>query len=683
MKILVLSLTKKLTKADKTEYLNKFDVLKTTDNTVEVVEGFNNSYLLERKLIKAAKEDFDLILVSSPLKGKKAETVFRSKFAFIIPNGEHKIQKTPKAKKKSRRKKGEEIETITYNRKKTHVFPIDCGDATAYAFSYIKTKVVYVNSDADKEALAKLPEKVFETFEANSETYPDGYSLQEKSVRVLTFFERHFPIKSDPKGEKIRKSVMLTAMCAFVIAAYLFVQNIYLIPMHNNAIISDIQTVFYEGQDGNNSENSNTITKKNWKKLKKINKDIVGWVKINNTKIDYPVLWCKSDNAQEQYYLWRNYKREYYQGGTTSIFMDWRSKQGMDSKNVILHGHHMEDGSMFADLLKYGAYSGNMKFYKKSPVVKISTPKGGTQTYKIFSIFKSNVDESLGSYFDFYCGKFKNDSQFLNYVYNLRIRSLINCPVNVNEKDQILSLVTCSYEFGNGNNFRTIVVARKCRKGESEEVDTSQATLNKKAVWPQCYYSRFGGSRPTVSTFRNEYKKGNVPWYDGTYKGRGSEQLPTSYTAPTQPKETKAAKSSSSSKTRSETKSKSKTKSQVSKAETKYYTVKVFGSNTKKPLLKKKVKSGTEIKLPKITNYSKNGYNYTFKKWKVKISGKKKPKYLKTSAKKYKITANVKIRAVFQKKKIAQPKPTSKPSSSSSKSQIPTAAPTESPKEDD
>ena len=666
MKILVLSLTKKLRKADKTEYKDKFGVLGTNENSVDVKELFDSSLLLERELNKAVKEKYEFIIVSAPLKGNKAERVFRSKFAFILPNGERKIQKAPRGRKKGFRKKGEPIETISYERRKTRVFPVECGGTTAYTFSYTGAKVAFVQSDADEKVLSVLPEKAFDTFRSNEEEYPDGYSLQKRSVRVLTFFERHFPIKSDPKSEKVRKTVMLTALCAFIVAGYFFIQNIYLIPMHNKAIISEIQTIFYEGQQGSGSKDNGKITEKNWKKLKKINKEIVGWVKIKDTHIDYPILWHKGDTADDQYYLWRNYKQEYYAGGTTSIFMDWRSKKGMDSRNVILHGHHMEDGSMFADLLKYGAYSGNLKFYKNAPVVKISTPKGGTQTYKIFSVFKSNVDETLGEYFDFYCGSFKNDSQFLNYVYNLRIRSLINCPVNINEKDQILSLVTCSYEFGNGNNFRTIIVARKCRKGESENVDTSAATLNKSAVWPQCYYSRFGGTRPTVSTFRNEYKKGKLDWYDGTYKGKGSEQLPTSYTIPTEPETTKPTKSSTSSK--SNTKSKTSSKSSVKKPKT--YTIKIYGSE-KKPLVNKKVNSGTKIKLPTIKDFTKDGNKYTFKKWKAKISGRKKPKYIKKTAKEFKVTANTKIKAIFRKSKIktqsSSSKPNSKPSSSSSK----------------
>ena len=532
MNILVLSLTKKLRKPDKTEYLDKFEALKSDSRSVEVKEIFDNAVLLEHELKKAAKAKPDLIIVSGRLKNENA---FRQRFAFIIRNAERKIQSVPKAKKKGFRKKGEEIKTVSYSRKKTHVFTLETDAKPAYTFNLGGIPLLSVDKKLSGKELSRLIDRVGTVFEENSEAYPDGYSEIQKSKRVLTFFERHFPIRSDSHNEKIRKSAMLAALCVFVVAAYIFVNNMFIIPMHNSAIISDIQTIFYEGTDSKSGSDKNKIAERNWNKLEKINKEIVGWVKINNTKIDYPILWHKEDTADSQYYLWRNYNQEYYQGGTTSIFMDWRSKKGMNSRNVILHGHHMEDGSMFTDLLKYGSTSGNLEFYKKSPVVYISTKKGGTVPYKIISVFKSNVDSSLGEYFDFYCGSFKNDAQYLNYIYNLRIRSLINCPVSVNEKDQLLSLVTCSYEFGDGSNFRTCIVARKCRKGESAEVDTGSASLNKNAVWPQCYYSRYGGTRPTVSTFRTEYKKGKLSWYDGNYSGKGSEQLPTSYTIPTEP----------------------------------------------------------------------------------------------------------------------------------------------------
>ena len=122
MNILVLSLTKKLRKPDKTEYLDKFEALKSDSRSVEVKEIFDNAVLLEHELKKAAKAKPDLIIVSGRLKNENA---FRQRFAFIIRNAERKIQSVPKAKKKGFRKKGEEIKTVSYSRKKTHVFTLE------------------------------------------------------------------------------------------------------------------------------------------------------------------------------------------------------------------------------------------------------------------------------------------------------------------------------------------------------------------------------------------------------------------------------------------------------------------------------------------------------------------------------------------------------------------------------
>ena len=139
--------------------------------------------------------------------------------------------------------------------------------------------------------------------------------------------------------------------------------------------------------------------------------------------------------------------------------------------------------------------------------------------------------------------------------------------------------------------------------------------------------------------------------------------------------------SSISSKTKSKTSS--KTKSTVKKPET--YPVKVFGSE-KKPLINKKVTGGTKIKLPKIKDYTGDGFKYTFKKWKAKISGRKKPKYLKKTTKEFKITAKTVIKAVFTKTKIKTKSDTSSKksgkTSSSSKTSSATA-PTEDNKDEE
>lgn len=86
-------------------------------------------------------------------------------------------------------------------------------------------------------------------------------------------------------------------------------------------------------------------------------------------------------------------------------------------------------------------------------------------------MFKTNTLTAHGDFFNYMISDFENDKDFMNYVYNVRVRSLFNCPVDVNEDDELVTLSTCSYEF---TNFRTVIVARKVRAGESTKVDVKR-----------------------------------------------------------------------------------------------------------------------------------------------------------------------------------------------------------------
>ncbi len=689
MNILVLSPTKKI-KKDKTEYSSQVvEALKNGSNEVVFRECFPRFIEFELKRASKSEKKPDLIVIEDDI---KSEEDFRSKFAFIVSHGERRVQRVPNSKEKINLKKSfgdlkknikyavgkikkqevhkeeKEEKYVTYDRKKTHIFTFDAEGKTAYAFPYVGIKTVVVPSGISAAQAEKLPEKVYKIFSENSEAYPEGYSLSERKLKVTTFSERHFPRKGDSKDELVRKSVMLAAMCVFAAAGVMFVYNMFVMPAQQQALQSEIRTVFYENDGVSANSSAKKKTAPNWKKLRKINKDIKGWISVNDTKIDYPILQSKSDNRHRQFYLNHNYLKQYTPRGFGSIFIDYRSKKGMDSKNIVLHGHHMEDGTMFGDLMKYGRYSGNLGFYKKAPTIKLSTPKGGTQTYKIISVFKSNVNPAQGEYFDFYCAKFKSKAQFMNYVYNLRVRSLFNCPVNVNENDRLVTLVTCSYEF---SGFRTVVVARKCRKNESAKVDVSSAKLNKNPVWPQCYYSRFRATRPTVLTFKKALKKGKINWYDGNSKLKGSEQLPTSLKETTEPTTaaTEAAKEKA---------------TKPTKPPKKYFNVKIIRRNAKgkKLITKKKVLDKKTIKLPKVRDYIKKGYKYTFKKWKVKGFGKR--KYLSKNIEKVTVRSNIKLKAVYKKKKIiVKKKVVKKPKTSSKKPQKSTEKTTEAPKNND
>ena len=262
-----------------------------------------------------------------------------------------------------------------------------------------------------------------------------------------------------------------------------------------------------------------------WAELKGINEEIVAWIEVPNTKINYPVLEHEGDGPGYEYYLHRNFDKSYLFAG--SIFIDYRSEQSVNSRNIITHGHKMNNGTMYMALLDYGTWEGDLEFYRKAPTLFFNTPEGGVEQWVIFSVYKTNTLEIHGEFFNYLLGTFSSDAQYMNYIYNIRERSLFDIPVPVNENDQIITLSTCSNEYGHAN-FRTVVVARKVREGESVKQYIDAATLNEDALWPEIHYKTNGGTPPTLTTFKTELSKGTITWYDGKGNLKGDEWLPTS-----------------------------------------------------------------------------------------------------------------------------------------------------------
>lgn len=259
-----------------------------------------------------------------------------------------------------------------------------------------------------------------------------------------------------------------------------------------------------------------------WTELKGINEEIVAWIDIPNTDINYPVMKHEGDGAGYQYYLHRNFDDTYLYAG--SIFIDYRSKQGTESRNILTHGHNMNNGTMYADLLDYGKYTGNLEAYKNAPTLFFNTPEGVEQ-WIIFSVYKTSTLEIHGEFFNYLLGTFSSDAQYMNYIYNLKERSLFDVPVPINEDDQIITLSTCSYEY---TDFRTVVVARKIRPGESVKKYIDATTINEDALWPEVHYNNNSNlTAPEVTTFKTELSKGNIDWYDGKGNLKGDEWLPS------------------------------------------------------------------------------------------------------------------------------------------------------------
>lgn len=521
----------------------------------------------------------------------------------------------------------------TYNKKKIPVYL----DVDYFCFSTEKIDFfafVNVNDEVVLKGEKFLAEKKLEK----------QYLVKNYDSGINKFIKNHIPLKVDKKDEVIRKTIQNVAVVAFVVAGvFLLYNNVYK-SVENTAIQSEIQSIYYDGDTSKKVSEKEKV--KNFKKLQSINSEIVAWINVPHTNIDYPVLYHKGDTLHSQYYLYKNYEKNYSEYG--SIFVDFRSQQNVKSKNVIMHGHHMMDGSMFANLLKYGKTSIDMNFYKKSPTFTVTTPENGDEVYKIISVYKTTGDIKEKDFFNYLQGDFTSDAEFMNYVYNIKARSLVNTPVDINENDTLVTLSTCSYEVH--ENYRTIVVGRKVRKGESEKVNVASAVKNSTPYFPSSYYYRFGGEQPKLSTFKAELKKGNIDWYDGKGNLKGKQKLTggkfvidrTSTTTKKPSSSTKKTSSTSTTKPTTKTSTTKATKPTTTKPKKVYYTVKFVNANGR-VIKTQRVEKGHRATAPKKpSKASTKYYRYKFVRWNRSFN---------------KVYSSFVVKPVYEKIKIPQHKP--------------------------
>ncbi len=234
------------------------------------------------------------------------------------------------------------------------------------------------------------------------------------------------------------------------------------------------------------------------------NSDIRGWITVPGTNIDYPVVFATEDKTD--YYLTHNVDGTEDKNG--ALFIDYRTELTPDSKVVVINGHNMKStGLMFHELKEFKTLS----FYQEYPTFTFDTLYGDGE-YKIISLIKTNNNESHGERFNFYKSNFADDAEFMEYVYQLKMRSMFECPVTVNEDDSLLLLATCTWDM---DDMRFIVVARKVREGEAASVDTSLAYKKDAVLYPDAWYDKYGGTRPNVTSFTEAYNAGEITWYDG------------------------------------------------------------------------------------------------------------------------------------------------------------------------
>ena len=194
-------------------------------------------------------------------------------------------------------------------------------------------------------------------------------------------------------------------------------------------------------QNTNDDIKEDTI---NIEELYEINNDIVGWIKIDGTNINYPVMQTKD---KPQFYLRKDFYKKYSQWGTPFLAENCDIQT---SDNLIIYGHHINNLKMFGELEKYR----NKDFYKNHKNIKFYKKDNLTE-YEIISVFRTTANSEF-KYYEFVNAN--NEKEFETFVTKCKELSFYNTENNAEYGDKFITLVTCDYSIKNG---RLVVVAKK------------------------------------------------------------------------------------------------------------------------------------------------------------------------------------------------------------------------------
>ncbi|BED92756.1 MAG: class B sortase [Candidatus Paraimprobicoccus trichonymphae] len=308
------------------------------------------------------------------------------------------------------------------------------------------------------------------------------------------------------KKKYFSKLIYYLSILTFIYLTLILVRNLIIDSYISRKSTQNIKEIYYK--DNNiNSEGSEKIEVETteivkqeepkeyikFEDLLKVNPDIKGWINIEGSNIDYPVL-QQSKDLDKKIYFYIDHDCNKAKTRYGSIFLDNSCNLQETSKNILIHGHSMRDGTMFADLLKYQ----NEDFCKKASIIKFDTPEKLTE-FKVISVFKADICPEDGKVFNYLISDFPSEEAFLEFVYNIKIRSLYKFPVDISKNDNLITLSTCSYEF---ENSRMVVVAREVREGEESFVDIEKIERNKNPLMPDKYYEKRGGKPPKYPDFK-------------------------------------------------------------------------------------------------------------------------------------------------------------------------------------
>lgn len=227
----------------------------------------------------------------------------------------------------------------------------------------------------------------------------------------------------------------MVLIVTFAVSTYFIATN-QIESKEQKEIFNDIVSVI-ETESNNDDDKLN-----GYMELKSQNADFIGWIKIDDTNINYPVMQSSTPN----FYLKKNFNKAYSDYGTPYISELCNVDK---SDNLIIYAHNMKNHQMFGDLEKYKSKD----FYNSHKYIQFDT-LNNQGTYEIISVFKTTAyDFDYQNYTDF-----ADEEQFNTFMNKCKSLSLYETETNSVYGDKLITLSTCEYSQKDG---RLVVVAKQ------------------------------------------------------------------------------------------------------------------------------------------------------------------------------------------------------------------------------
>lgn len=245
--------------------------------------------------------------------------------------------------------------------------------------------------------------------------------------------------QSKPK-KLISRLITIISVSVFLYAGF-NLSDVLIDYYKNRQMLSDVQDIYYD-MDSDDEDREPDEIRSGFEELLKHNDEVVGWITMDGTQIDYPIL--QSENNID--YLTKDYNDRVTRAG--SIFLDFRNDITSENKNTVVYGHRMKDGSMFQHLTKFL----DEDFLKKHQTFEYDTLYDSYEA-EIFSVYNTLTD------FNYIQTDFSEEEKYAELLKKMKDKSRFKTDIEVNPDDLIITLSTCDYELDE-NEGRLVVHAK-------------------------------------------------------------------------------------------------------------------------------------------------------------------------------------------------------------------------------